>query len=133
MIGSEKFKVRPVPRPTVAAFANAKEIDLKLGAAAPYPNKIELRALAEEGFRSFLPKDAQFRVASFDVFLVKGKRASPAVASSGNVANLGSLISQAQPGDRLLIQIKSVQRMNFKGQIVESAPAGSNYINIPLQ
>lgn len=133
MIGSEKFKVRPVPRPTVAAFANAKEIDLKLGAAAPYPNKLELRALAEEGFRSFLPKDAQFRVASFDVFLVKGKRASPAVASSGNVANIGSLISQAQPGDRLLVQIKSVQRMNFKGQIVESAPAGSNYINIPLQ
>jgi gliding motility-associated protein GldM len=133
MIGSEKFKVRPVPRPTVAAFANAKEIDLKLGAAAPYPNRIELRALAEEGFRSFLPKDAQFRVSSFDVFLVKGKRASPAVASSGNVANIGSLISQAQPGDRLLIQVKSVQRMNFKGQIVDSAPAGSNYINIPLQ
>jgi hypothetical protein len=132
MIGSEKFKVRPVPRPDVRAFANSKEVDLKSGLTAPYPNAIELRAIAEEGFANFLPKDAQFRVSSFDVMLVKGKRASPAVGSSANRANIGSLIGQAQPGDRLLIQIKGVQRMNFKGQVVESAPAGSVYINVPL-
>jgi gliding motility-associated protein GldM len=132
MIGSEKFKVRPVPRPDVRAYANSKEVDLKTGISAPYPSSLELRAIAEEGFANFLPKDAQFRVSSFDVMLVKGKRASPAVSSSGNRASIGSLASQAQPGDRLLIQIKGVQRMNFKGQIVESAPAGSVYINVPL-
>jgi gliding motility-associated protein GldM len=132
MIGSEKFKVRTVPRPEVRAYSGAKELDLKLGLTAPYPNKIDLRAIAEEGFANFLPKDAQFRVSSFDVMLVKGRRASAPVSSSGNSANIASLIQQAQPGDVLLIQIKGVQRMNFKGQIVESAPAGAPFINVRL-
>jgi gliding motility-associated protein GldM len=131
-IGSEKFKVRPVPRPDVKAFANSKELDLKTGVEAPYPTTIELRAIAEEGFRTFLPKDARFRVSSFNVYLVKGKRASAPVSSSGDRANIGSLVNQARPGDRLYIEIKGVQRMNFKGQIVESAASGSTSINVPL-
>lgn len=133
LIGSEKFKVRPVPRPEVKAFSNTKELDAKNGSAAPYPSSIEVRALAEEGFRNFLPKDAQFRVNSFDVFLVRGGRATAPVSSNGSKANIGGIVSQARPGDQLLIEIKGVQRMNFKGQVIESAPAGSKYISIPLK
>lgn len=132
MLGSEKFKVRPVPRPTVKAFSNGKELDLKNGLSAPYPNNIEMRAIAEEGFANFLPEDARFRVNSYTVSIVRGRRASPPVSSSGDRANIASLVGQAQPGDRIMIEIKDVVRMNFKGQISPSAASGSTIINIPL-
>jgi hypothetical protein len=49
MIGTEKFKVRPVPRPSVKPFSGGRELNSKLGLDAPYPSSLEIRAVAEEG------------------------------------------------------------------------------------
>jgi hypothetical protein len=79
-----------------------------------------------------LPKDAQYRVASFNIILARGKNPVQTVPVSGNRANIAGLMQQARPGDRLIIEVNNVQRMNFRGDILPSAPAGSRIISISL-
>ncbi len=131
-IGTEKFNVRPVPKPEVKAFANGREMDVKRGIDAPYPGTIEMRAMADEGFRNFLPKDARFQVSTFEVFLVRGRKPVGSVRGDNGRASIGGLASQARPGDRILIEIKGVKRMNFKGQVLESGWTGGTNISVAL-
>jgi gliding motility-associated protein GldM len=132
LIGTEKFKVRPVPRPSVKPFAGGRELNIKLGLDAPYPTSIDMRALAEEGFAALLPKDARFKVAETEVFLVRGKRPVGGAVRGDDRLNIGSLMSQARPGDRLYIEVKNVKRMNFKGQLIDSQVSGSPSFSIQL-
>ncbi len=132
LIGTEKFNVRPVPKPEVRAFANGREMDVKRGLDAPYPSTIEMRAKADEGFSNFLPRDARFQVSTFEVFLVRGRKPVGSVRGDNGRASIGGLAAQARPGDRILVEIKGVKRMNFKGQILESGWTGGTNISVAL-
>lgn len=132
MIGTEKFKVRPVPRPSVRPFSGGRELNVKMGMDAPYPTNIEMRALAEEGFASLLPKDARFKVTETEVFLVRGKRPVGGSVRGDDRVAIGGLTSQARPGDRLVIEVKSVKRMNFKGQTIDTQVSGSPTFSVQL-
>ncbi len=126
MIGTEKFKVRPVPKPAVKPFANGRELNIKMGLDAPYPTSIEMRAVPEEGFAALLPKDARFKVASTEVTLVRSKRPVGSPVRGDDRIGIGGLMSQARPGDKLIIEVKDVKRMNFKGQLIETGVSGGS-------
>jgi len=133
-IGTEKFKVRKVPKPSLKPYSGNRPIDLKTGVAALSIRNIEMRAIPDEDFASFLPKDARFRVTRYTVTLARGKRPVATVqASSPNVA-IASLIQKAKPGgtDRLVIEVKEVQRMNFKGRTEPVSGMNSEIFTIPL-
>lgn len=132
MIGTEKFKVRPVPRPSVRPFSGGRELNSKLGLDAPYPTSLEIRAVAEEGFAALLPKDARFKVTETEVFLIRGKRPVGGAVRGDDRIAIGGLISQARPGDRLYIEIKGVKRMNFKGQLINTQVSGSPSFSFQL-
>jgi gliding motility-associated protein GldM len=120
LLGKETFRVRRVPRPEVKIYGNGGEIDERRGASATGLRSIEARALADESFKSTNPEDAQFRVSEIYVALARGTKKVGDVTGSGSV-NVSSLASQAQAGDRYFIEVKGVQRRNFKGA-VENIP-----------
>lgn len=131
LIGKETFKVRDVPKPSVVAFAKGKPVDQKQGMRAPGPRSINMKAIAEQGFKEFLPKDARYRVAKWEIMLVRGKRPVARQNVSSETANLSNFAQKAKPGDRILIDVKKVQRATYTGA-VENVDLPTTIINIPL-
>jgi len=130
-IGSEKFGVRGIPLPTIVAKSGGRAIDQKVGVNAPGPRSITLDAVPDESFAQFLPKDARYRVTGYDVFLGRGSRPVQTLSSNGPTINLSAIAAKARPGDRIVIEVKKVQRMNFRGQ-TETVRMPSTVFNIPL-
>lgn len=129
-IGSRTFKVRRIPAPTIVPGTNQGPINLKDGMDAKTP-RIFLQAVADESFQQFLPEDAKFRVAQATVTLVSGGIGRQSV-TSGPQVNLGAIASQARKGDNLVIEIKQVQRQNFRGD-VEDFNNFQRIVTIPLK
>ncbi len=115
LIGSRDLKVSLVPKPEIKFKAGGKELDSKRG--GPMPRSVQCVAEADESFKKFLPKDARYRVTEAEVMIGRGKKAvfGPTVMSGPEI-NLNSAAAQAQAGDRLIIDVKKVERMNFKNE-----------------
>ncbi len=64
------------------------------------------------------------------VSLARGNRKVGDVSGGASV-NIGQLAQQAEPGDRYIIEVKSVERKNFKGAI-EKVEVGYITKQIPL-
>src|SRR5690606_9001607 len=130
-IGSETFKVRLIPKPEIVALANGKPVNEKQGMAAPGPRSITMKAVADEGFKTFLPKDARYRVFKWTVVLVRGRRPVASETVNGETANLTSFAAMAKDGDRIMIEVQDVKRLNFRNA-TEDVNIGTKIINIPL-
>lgn len=128
VIGTREFGVRQIPAPDIKVFTDQGEVNLKDGIPARTP-KIYLVAEADASFKEFLPKDANFIVAEAEVTLVSGGLGR-GVARGGKQINLSGL--SARKGDQLSIEIKKVQRQNFRKQ-VEDFQKFQRYINISMK
>ena len=133
-LGTEKFKVRDVPRPNVAVYAKGKEIDQKRGMTAPGPRRLIVKAeISDDYFKNNLPRDSKYGVSDWTAMLVRGRRpiGSPK-KFSGADGNISSISGSAQPGDRILIEIKEVRRRKYLGGSEVVKISGSPIVNIPL-
>jgi len=130
-LGSQDFGVRLIPKPTIEALSNGAPVNEKTGMAAPGPRSITMKAVPDDGFKTFLPKDARYRVANWDCILVRGKRPVATQNVTSETANLSGFAAQAQPGDRILIEVKKVTRTNFMNQ-TEDVSLGTIIKNIPI-
>lgn len=129
LLGTEKFRVRRVPKPEVKVYGGGGELDEKRGASASGLRSIDVRAIADESFKATNPEDAQYRVSEVYIALARGSKKVADLTLQGG-GNISTLAQSAQAGDRYYIEIKAVQRKNFKGTI-ETIPF--NIIkNIPL-
>ncbi len=132
-IGSEKFPVRNIPLPTVVVKSGNTPINMRQGVAAPGPRSITLDVVPDESFLSFLPKDARYRVTEYEVTLGRGSQAVAKITSSSPTINLSQFAQQARANDRLVIEIKEIQRMNFRDQIERvRMPVSATVHTIPL-
>ncbi len=129
-IGSRTFKVRGIPAPTITPFDNKGPINLKDGLSAKAP-RMFLNAVPDESFKQFLPEDSKFRVAEAVITLVSGGIGRKSI-TSGPQVNLGAIASQARKGDNLVIEVKRVQRQNFRGD-VEDFKNYNRIITVPLK
>ena len=129
LLGTEKFRVRRIPKPEVKIYGNGGELDEKRGASAGGLRTIEARVIAEESFKATNPDDAQYRSGEVSVSLVRGSKRVGEVTLQGG-GGIGSLSQNAQPGDRYYIEVRSFQRRNFRGT-VETTPI-TIVKNIPL-
>ncbi len=130
-IGSETFKVRPIPKPEIEFVVNGRPINTKQGQAAP--RVLSVRAKPDETFRTMLPKDARYRVAEWTATLVRGTR--PAMAPqkfTAEQANMSAIAQEARPGDRIILEVNKVQRRNFRDQ-TEEVNVGAVIVNLPIQ
>ena len=112
-------------------MTNGQPVNQKTGVPAPGPRALSMRAIPDESFKTFLPKDAKFRIAQWDCILVRGKRPIATLNQTSENANLSTFAAAAQPGDRILIDVKKVTRTNFLNQ-TEDVSMPTTIINIPL-
>ncbi|RZJ62455.1 MAG: gliding motility protein GldM [Hymenobacter sp.] len=131
-IGSQNFKVRPIPNPTIKCFAGGSEANEKQGTPGTSIRSITLRAIPDPGFATFLPEDARYRVSRFTAVLARGKR--PVVGPktiNGPQGDMSDMVNAYKEGDRLFIEVQGVQRNNFQGNVEDVSM--SRTFNIPLQ
>ncbi|MCX2745942.1 gliding motility protein GldM [Mangrovivirga sp. M17] len=132
-IGSRQFKVKRVPKPEIVAKSRGRAVNLKQGVPAPGPTSIELDAIADEDFKAMLPKDARYRVAEWRITLARGSRPVDQQIVRGSEASLSGIARKARAGDRLVIEVSKVQRMNFRGAVLDvPMGSGSSIITIPI-
>jgi gliding motility-associated protein GldM len=128
-IGSQEFSVKGIPKPTIEALSGGVPVNEKTGMACP--SSIQMKAVPDESFKTFLPKDARYRVSQWDCILVRGKRPVATKNLTTDMANINDFKGVALPGDRILIEVKKIVRKNFQG-VDEEVNMGSIIKNIPL-
>ncbi|WKV13478.1 gliding motility protein GldM [Marivirga harenae] len=121
-IGNKVFDVRRIPKPDVQVFAGSKPVNLKQGEKATALRVLRVEAIPDDNFKAQLPKDAQYKVTRWTITLARGPRpvGQPIKATSETV-NISQLMSNARPGDRLVVQVDQVLRRNFRGNTEEVA------------
>lgn len=127
-IGSREFGVRAIPAPDIKVFTSQGEVNLKDGIDSNTP-ELFLRAIPDESFAQFLPDDAKFRIAEAEITLVSGGLGRGSIRA-GEKVNLRGM--SGRKGDQIVIEIKKVQRQNFRKQ-VEDFQKFQRFINISLK
>lgn len=110
------FKVRPVPLPAFSLKTPSGPVNDKTGIKSNTPY-VNLEIKPDEGFATFLPKEANYTIGEMEVTLGRGKTAKSSQKITSNSIRLSSL--NASSGDRLVIEIKKLYRTNFRGEKIE--------------
>lgn len=130
-IGVEKFKVKTLPKPEIKIMNGGREINQKEGGACP--RSLKAVAIAEASVKDAVPRDARYKVTDWEVTLARGRRAIGGVLKlSSDEAGLTSQAGSAQAGDRLVIEVKGVERLNFRNAR-EKVNVGSQIFTYPIQ
>jgi gliding motility-associated protein GldM len=111
------YKVRTVPKPIVRLTNGAgAALDEVNGMKIAEVRLINVKIIPDESFSAFLPNDSKYKVVEWEVTLARGseRKAFKKVQNEESL-NLTSIISNAAPNDRLIVEIKKVVRINFMG------------------
>ncbi|AQG77958.1 gliding motility protein GldM [Spirosoma montaniterrae] len=131
LLGTERFRVNRVPRPTLEYFVGGTKVGDPRGVPVGQARSVRVQAVADESFRNYSPDDANFRVTGITVILARGTRKVGQVNLGPGGGSLGSLAAEIQPGDRIAITVDGVQRRNFQGNISD-VPMGNPMQSVPL-
>lgn len=130
IIGSREFGVRAIPAPNIRVSTDQGEVNMKEGIPAKTP-RLYLKAEPDRSFAEFLPNDAKFRVFEVEVTLVSGGLGRGSIRAGGQV-DLSQITRNARKGDQIVIEIRRVQRQNFRKQVEDFAQY-QRYVNITLK
>ncbi|RAW03341.1 type IX secretion system motor protein PorM/GldM [Pseudochryseolinea flava] len=132
-IGDAKFDVKNVPDPKFIAYIGSTPVDLRNGIRANQLGNLTFKAEPEANFKEEVPKDARYRIKKADVILGRGTAGVQRLSATNEVPDLRSWISQARPGDRIVIDIKDVVRKTYKDDEEKVTVKGSSgIIMIPV-
>ena len=132
LLSTEHFKVKKIPKPSIKFYAKGKEIDQKNGVTiAQLPRNIIAKAIPDESFASFLPKDARYKVTHWEVTLARGKRAIKTKRVRSEKVGIADIAQKARSGDRIVIEVKKVKRRNFKNK-TEDVKIGIVIAQVPI-
>lgn len=133
-IGNEEFAVKPVPRPRIVARDNnGRDIDLKNGVKAGQIAGLRVNADPDENFKSEVPRDANYRVRNMSVILARGTQRVQEMTVTSELVDLSAWRALMKPGDRIIVEPKTVVRMTYQGQPEPVVVTGNDLINIPVQ
>ncbi len=132
LLGVENFKVKRIPKPTIRLYNRGKEVNVKQGENISGLRELNIKAIPDESFKSLLPKDARYRITGWEVTLARGKRPVVPPSKIGKESlSVGAMMQKARPGDRIVVEVKRVSRMNFQGK-TENVNVGNVFFNVPL-
>lgn len=133
VIGTENFDVKPIPKPSyVARDNNGREIDLKNGVRGSAMTGLRINAEAEENFKAEVPKDANYRIRNMEIILARGTSRVDQMTVNSELVDLSRWRSLMRPGDRIIVDIKTVTRGTFLNEQEPVTVVGGT-INIPIQ
>lgn len=133
-IGTETFSVKNIPKPRYVSRSGSAEINLKDGLRAAALASIRVTADPDPNFKEEVPQDATYRIRRVDVSLVRGTAPVAQQSFTNENVEIGAWRSQARPGDFILIDIRQVERRNYKGEAERISVDGSEgIIQIPIK
>lgn len=116
-LGAVAFDVNPIPLPRYIIKDNSgKEVDKKNGVKGSALTGLRVSPEPDENFKNAVPKDAVYRIRSMDVIHARGTSPVNRMTATNEVLDLARWRAQFRAGDRIVIEIKTVTRRNFKGQ-----------------
>ncbi|MEQ8424328.1 MAG: GldM family protein, partial [Cyclobacteriaceae bacterium] len=132
-LGTENFDVKQIPAPRyVAQDNNRRPIDMKNGVRGASLTGLRISAEADENFKNEVPKDANYRIRSMEVILARGTQRVATLNANSEILDMGAWRSQFRPGDRIIIDIKTVTRRTFQGED-ERVAIRSEVLTVPIQ
>lgn len=131
VLGRESFLIKEIPLPSINIFSNGNEINRKIGMRSPGPKSIEIKAISDKSFAEFFPKDANYKVMEWTVMLVRGKRPVSMKKVKSESIDISNFSNMAKPGDRILIEVKKIERTNYIG-LVENVNIPEIILNLIL-
>jgi gliding motility-associated protein GldM len=132
-IGNQAFDVKNVPDPKFIAYIGNNPVDLRQGIRANQLGNLRIVAEPETNFKEEVPKDARYRIKRAEIILGRGTAGVQRLNATNENPDLRSWISQARPGDRVVIDIKDVIRRTYKDDEEKVTPKGSSgIIMIPV-
>ena len=118
-LGRQHFKVKTIPQPTIKVRPNGKKMTAtqeRTGLSAA-PRSISVVVIPDIGFKATLPSEARYYVTKWTATLVRGKRpVGGSLTMSKTKGDLTTIQEKAKPGDRILVEVKTVIRKNSLGQ-----------------
>jgi len=132
-IGAQAFDVKNVPDPRYIAYVGNNPVDLRNGIRANQLGSLRIVAEPEANFKEEVPKDARYRIKRAEIILGRGTAGVQRLNATNENPDLRSWISQARPGDRIIVDIKDVTRRTYKDEEEKVVPKGSTGIlSIPI-
>ncbi|GAB3806283.1 gliding motility protein GldM [Spirosoma humi] len=131
LLGTERFRVNKVPRPTLEVAVGGTRASDPRGVPVSSARSVRIQAIPDPSFAAYSPDDAKFRTTGATVSLVRGTKRVTFVTVGPGGGSIASLAAEAQPGDRLVIQVEGVQRQNFRGE-VSDVPMGNTLVQVSL-
>jgi hypothetical protein len=132
-LGSVAFDVKPIPLPRYIIKDNAgKEIDKKAGVRGSSLTGLRVVPEPDPTFKEEVPKDAIYRIRSMEVIHARGTSPVNRLTATNEVLDLASWRSQFKPGDKIVIEIKTVTRRTYQGQD-ERVEVRNEVYTVPIQ
>lgn len=136
LIGSQTFRVNRIPSPDIQLKTGGQPVDEKRGVALSQLSTLRtltLDAIPDQSFKEALPDDARYRVTEWEITLARGTRPLQTIKANAPDANIAAFVAQARAGDRIVVEVKEVQRMNFRNERETiNIPMGLRVKQIPL-
>ena len=130
ILGVQKFRVKPIPKPEIQVYNNKKPIDQLNGGRMP--SYVNVRAIPDSDFYETNPKDARYKVTKWEIMLVRNNTAIDIIRSESENVDLRPLHSKYKKGDRLLFQVNEVKRKNYLDDI-EPVKMGLQIFQYPIK
>ena len=118
-LGQENFNVKLIPMPSVDVKVNNRKIPPIEGIGATEARNVTIKINAEKNFADALPADSKYYVTEGAVYLVRGRREIKRVPVTSQSISLASMANEMRPGDRLIIEVGKVRRLNFRNDSEE--------------
>lgn len=119
-LGTKSFSVIDPPRPEIKVLNAGREIN----SGDNLPSRramLEFQVQPDDEFKQRYPKDARYAVGRATVYLRRGMAASERLGTydmQGNQLVLTRVLREARPGDRVIVQLDGVYRVNHAGQSI---------------
>lgn len=116
-IGSREFEARTVPLPSLQVKPNGSDYDPNVG-LDDMPARLDLLLNVDPGFSERYPNDASFFVSKGEIILSRGKSRKGVIRIESLTpdVDLAALRSRMASGDRIVISIEEITRVNYKQQ-----------------
>jgi hypothetical protein len=117
LIAENQHLVKLLPTPTIALFLDNFVFNQRQTYLKDHLDTIMVKAVMPPNIQEEMPKDTNYKVSEFEVFILRGANVINELASKEEKINLTELLKSAKVGDFLSIEIKKVERLNFRGEI----------------
>lgn len=132
-IGQRQFEARRVPNPSFDVRPDNQVYNASAG-LDKMPTSLQIVLAADPDFAERFKDDATFLVSKGEVILSRGKarKRSIPIATNGPTSrvDLSSIRSLMQPGDRIVISIEEIVRINYAEKLIPIQYSDSKTLNI---